>query len=507
MIRKCACVALSFAAVSTARADDNVIWRAARGRSAGAQTVSGAATPLANLAADPPAAEAKAIPQGGDAPKPTPVLPAPTPVEGAGPAFGGPVYSSDSDPAVTIGMPTACGGNVSWKAATVEQRAPRVEATAEYLLWWSKAQSAGPLLLSTSPPNGANGVPGAVPGAIPLLRAGDLGNNFRDGVRFGVTYWLDDCASYGFEGRIFFTGDRSDQFRTSSAQFPNGLYRPFIAANPGLPGPFSELVTAPGVTAGTFTASNTSNFWGAEVNYRDNIWQSCDCDNRWRVDLLAGFRYLHLDESLTVNENYTLLSPATSTNITSAGPVVVTEPAGTHVVITDSFATHNDFYGGQIGTTVGYRNDRWTVDLRATVALGTNHERLDIAGGQMRTPPGGAPQFFQGGLLALPTNSGQFTRDVFAVAPEVGLTFGYQVTDHVRAFVGYNFLYLSNVIRPNDQIDPVLDVNFIPRFLPTVGNPPMPVTIPSVFPPRPEARLNETDFWAQGVNFGVEFRW
>jgi hypothetical protein len=403
--------------------------------------------------------------------------------------------------------PMATGAETIWHgngdpalATTIgtSDRAPRLEVSAEYLLWWSKRPNQGPPLLTTSPPNGVNGVPGAVPGSTVLLNAGDVGDTFRDGVRFGLTYWLDDCASHGFDGRIFFTGNRTDTFQATSNQFPNGLFRPFFIANPvvagGPPmGEFREVVTAPGSTAGAFIAQNQSDFWGAEANYRDNLWSSCDCGTSLRVDLLAGFRYLHLGESLSMTENVTRLTAST---------MFPDEVAGTHIVNQETFATHNDFYGGQIGTAVNYRRDRWTVDLRTTVALGTSHEELDINGAQVRTIPGGPTLVLPGGLFALPTNIGHFSRDVFAVAPEVGLNVGYQVTDHLRAFVGYNFLYWSNVIRPGDQIDRVLDVNNIPRFV----NVP-PGTIPAVFPPRPEARFNDSDFWAQGVNLGVEFRW
>jgi hypothetical protein len=376
--------------------------------------------------------------------------------------------------------------------------APRIEATAEYLLWWSKRPNSGVPLLTTSPPNGANGVPGAVPGSTVLLSAGDLGSSFRDGARFGLTYWLDDCASYGFEGRIFFTGDRTDSFQATSAEFPNGLFRPFFAANPIVPGgpplgEFREVVTSPGSTAGNFTAQNKSQFWGAEVNYRDNICSTCNCGSSIRADLLAGFRYLNLNESLTMTEDVTRLT---------ASPMFPDEVAGTHILNSERFATDNNFYGGQLGTSVSYRNDRWTADLRATVALGTTDERLNIDGSQIRAIPGGQTLVLRGGLLALPTNIGEFNRNVFSVVPEVGLNVGYQLTDHIRTFVGYNFLYWSNVIRPGDQIDRVIDINNIPRFV----NVP-PGTIPAVFPPRPEARFNDTDFWAQGVNFGVEFRW
>ena len=72
---------------------------------------------------------------------------------------------------------------------------------------------------------------------------------------------------------------------------------------------------------------------------------------------------------------------------------------------------------------------------------------------------------FAGGLLALPgANIGRYTQSKFAVVPEAGVKIGYHLTPNLRLAVGYNFLYLSSVLRPGDQIDTGLDVTRIPNF-------------------------------------------
>ena len=48
--------------------------------------------------------------------------------------------------------------------------------------------------------------------------------------------------------------------------------------------------------------------------------------------------------------------------------------------------------------------------------------------------------------------------DKFAVVPEVGFNVGYQVTPHLKFFVGYSMLYWSRVLRAGDQVDPMIDV-------------------------------------------------
>src|SRR5262249_21489944 len=174
------------------------------------------------------------------------------------------------------------------------------------------------------------------------------------------------------------------------------------------------------------------------------------CD--YKVDVLGGFRYLDLDESITIQENIQGLAgaPAPFTN------------AQTTVV--DRFATHNQFYGGQLGVDSEFRRGAWSLGLRGKLGLGNTPQRLTIDGSERIVAPDGTVQNFRGGLLALPSNIGQYSRDKFSVVPEVGFNLGYQLTEHLRVSVGYNFLYWTNVLRPGNQIDRVLDVTQIPNF-------------------------------------------
>ena len=82
-----------------------------------------------------------------------------------------------------------------------------------------------------------------------------------------------------------------------------------------------------------------------------------------------------------------------------------------------------------------------------------------------------------------------------AMLPELATNVGLYLTPRLRWTVGYTFFYLSNVVRPGDQVD--LDVNT--QFLP----PPEPITGLR----RPDFVFRTTDFWAQGLNTGLDFRW
>lgn len=88
--------------------------------------------------------------------------------------------------------------------------------------------------------------------------------------------------------------------------------------------------------------------------------------------------------------------------------------------------------------------------------------------------------------------------------PEVGFTLGYQVCSWCRATVGYNFLYWSNVIRPGGVIDRGVNATYQPfsPISPTFTQNGVVAGVPA----RP-AVFNGSDFWAQGLTLGLEFRW
>ena len=171
-------------------------------------------------------------------------------------------------------------------------------------------------------------------------------------------------------------------------------------------------------------------------------------------------------------------------------------PVGSTMTVRDRFKTNNDFYGAQAGIDYEFKRDKLSVGLRSSVALGNTHERLSVAGTQVVAIAGANPQAFTGGLLALNSNIGTRRDDRFSVAPEATLRLGYQMSEHIKLTAGYDFLYWTNVIRPGDQIDRILDVNRIPNF--RTGS-----TIAEV---RPAPLFNTTDFWAQGINVGIELR-
>jgi hypothetical protein len=352
----------------------------------------------------------------------------------------------------------------------------RIWVSAEYLLWWIKDDHVPPLV--TAGPPGSSGILGT-PGTT-VVFGGDVDHEEFSGGRFTVGFWLDECQTHGLETEVFFLGSRSSNFVAGGPGTATGptVARPVINAITGAE--TAELVSAAGVVSGTIQVTEHSRLWGIEENFLCNLCCSC-CS---RVDFLAGFRYLQLDEGLAIREDL-LVNPS------------VPGIGGSTIGVVDQFDTHNRFYGGQIGARAQYWRGNTCFNVTGKVALGETHEVIGINGTTVFTLPGAAPVAVPGGVLALPSNSGHFSRDEFAVVPEVGFNVGYMVTPRVCVYLGYTFLYWSDVVRPGDQIDRVVNLTQLPTNL-------GPGTL--VGPARPAVLFKETDFWAQGINLGVEFR-
>jgi hypothetical protein len=343
----------------------------------------------------------------------------------------------------------------------------------------------GPADPTQVPPPGALGAAGT---------AGLFGGNSLDhdpfsGGRFTAGYWLNCPQTVGVEASYFFLGQRSSDFRAVSSGAPGSavIARPFFDVSSGLPN--SELIAFPGLAGGTVQVHSTTRLQGAEANLLYNLCCSCDscCDccgpaRGYRLDLLGGFRYLDLREGLGVVEN---------TQVLPGAPVF----SGDALNAFDQFDTRNQFYGGQLGVRAEVRQNHLFANVTGQVALGDTHQTVDINGATTITPPGGLAAIRPGGLLALPGNSGHFSRDDFSVVPEVGVNVGYQFTNNLRVFVGYNFLYWSNVVRPGDVIDLRMNSTLVPTSL---APPSGPAASPFAF--------RSSDFWAQGISFGAELR-
>ncbi|MGB6045224.1 MAG: BBP7 family outer membrane beta-barrel protein, partial [Pirellulales bacterium] len=272
-----------------------------------------------------------------------------------------------------------------------------------------------------------------------------------------------------------FFGFEREGTRFDGVSNPPGsiLWRPFFDADPGVLAPNAQEADA-------ISVASSSELYSANALYRHN-WK-CDYDEcgcrGYRVDFLAGYRHLRLNEELAIYET------------ASFAPSVFD--------IEDRFHTDNRFDGGEIGVVGRYYRDDWSFELLAKIALGNNHQTVRVFGEEITTTPPGPPTIRNGGLLAQPTNIRSETRNEFAVLPELNAEVGYLLTDNFRLTFGYTFLWLSHAVRPGDQIDPVVDGRFL-----------NPNLVPPFVPPatRPAPRFTPSSLWAQGLNAGLEWRY
>jgi hypothetical protein len=126
-------------------------------------------------------------------------------------------------------------------------------------------------------------------------------------------------------------------------------------------------------------------------------------------------------------------------------------------------------------------------------------EVVNVTGGFASNPPlfPTATAATPAGFYALPSNIARHTQTGFAVVPEVTANVGYNITYNIRAYLGYSFLYIDNVARPGTQIDHAISTAQSPVL---GGNPNIPLTAQTV----PAFSFTRTDFWAQGLNLGLQ---
>jgi hypothetical protein len=378
------------------------------------------------------------------------------------------------------GLPRARQALVS----TVGRGQGRLQVTGEYLLWFVRAGGA-PDLVTTSSPQ-FNGILGQ--GDTRTLFGGPgqvLNNTMHSGARFGALYYLPGNR-WGVEGNIWFLGRNGSSFLSDTDQNPL-LARPFVNANTGQQ--FSELVAAPGLATGAVSVTSGTSLWGADVNFRRGLF----CGPCSRLDALVGFKFANLSEDITIAEQFVR---------TPNSNLLVGAPFAAAGLIEDKFETVNNFYGVNLGLAGELRRGRWFVNGRATVGLGTIYQSATITGSQRIITDTGGLLTERSGLLAIDgANAGTFTRPRFGVSPEVGLTLGMYITPRLRFGVGYGFQYLNRVLRPGNIIDPLVDVTRVPNF---PVNPPVAQLRGT---PRPALQLRETDFFAQGITFSLNWTW
>jgi Putative beta barrel porin-7 (BBP7) len=345
---------------------------------------------------------------------------------------------------------------------------------AEYLLWWTKGMESPPLV-TTSPAGTAQAAAGVLgqAGTSILFGNNDLVDGSRSGAKITFGRWLDSEQRHGVEANYMRLGSTTDSFNAGLNDF-NILARPFFdtVAN----AEDSRLIAFPGLVQGTLNVAASTELQSFELLYRHDGRESWGC----HIDWIAGYRFVELKDRLGINESTTSLS----------GPTT-----GTTFALIDQFDTRSTFHGAEFGLAGDWEiDDCWSIETIAKVAIGGNTYRSDIAGQTTTTDTGGGATTAQGGLLTQGTNIGNSRWTQFGAISEFGLTLRREWAYNVSTTFGYNFLYWSNVARASEQVDTTVNTSQIPPGA-LVGT------------ARPTVRRRTNDFWAQGLRFGLEYRY
>lgn len=393
----------------------------------------------------------------------------------------GTVHVIDSAPhapaAVAESGPGCASGSCAVEAPCVEPGT--LWGNVEYLLWWIR-DSRAPIVIGTAPGSLANTNPFPPGSIMPFIGGGrNVDYQEHNGGRITLGTWLDCDHVWGVNAGYFQLEHKVRGAHAASSGDP--------ILGPVFFDPTNSLETiilfsTPGERSSTADAFSNERLWGAEANVTMKTVRVFSS----RTDLLFGFRYLNFDEGFT----------STATTTITQGPP---QDIGFGISVFDRFGTHNQFYAPQVGFVSDYKNGAWDINLGFRFAMGCMHETARIDGGTTFITPGQPDQHFVGGVLAQPTNIGHYEHNKFAVLPEVTLTLGYQVTNNIRAFFGYNYLYVSSLARAGSTIDTTVTPTQIHSLAAFDPNAP-PAT-------RPVFRFHGDDFWAQGLTFGAEIRY
>lgn len=364
---------------------------------------------------------------------------------------------------------------------------PRLWLDPEVVLWRIRKGNIAAPLVTTGPLNSL-GVIGRA--GTSVLTDNKVDYDTFAGARLMMGVWYDDSHFCGLEGGFTWLGNQgeSQTFSSSSAGTPI-LSRPFRDAATG--NEAVRAVSLPGSFSGTVSVNSDFSAWGGEVS--PVVLRLSHGESHYLYGMI-GFKYFNLNEQLVISDRVTNLAGGQSNfNGRSLG-------LGAQMSVTDSFDASNDLYGGQLGARFGFDRGRFFLDMTTKLGLMHNHQVLVASGGTavLAPPLFRRPTSVPLGLLVGPFNARQESQASFAVMPELNLQIGYQLTTRMSIFLGYNFLYISSVIRPGDQIDRRVNAAMAPSS-PTFGA--------AVLARQPAPVFVKDEFSANGVSIGLALRY
>jgi len=386
----------------------------------------------------------------------------------------------------------------------------------DYLFWTvKKSPLPEPLLTIASL---SDPLPGALgqPGTKRLLGNRKIDMGWQNGFLIGLGAWIEKGRWMGFESNFFLLPRKSQKQSVHTSGEPGSLNIAVpifdvtglwgLNGVPGeaifiLPGP----LFGPGFE-GRFSLKISSRLQGVELNAIINFANLSTIS----FDFLGGFRWLQLRESLSF-AGQTAALPNSSI-------------AEGFYNFRDGLLTNNNFFGAQIGLKACYSREKFGLMSFAKVAAGPMNQNIRIRG-TSRTSDGNlfystkntANRFLSGGIFAQPTNHGLQRQSCFAAAFEAGTKLFFRLTESFEIGLGYNFLGVTSIARPGDQIDRKINPTrtaLAEASRESVGIGP---TVPVLFgssaaaplpfgSKRPKVKRCLSNFWVQGLTISLDLK-
>ena len=456
----------------------------------------------------------------------------------------GPVGGFGPPPSPTYPVPGPYGQQ-TWQPAppgpndaTGYGAAPRWWVEGEYLLWGVRGLRTPPLLTTSAPTDA-----GIVGRTTTLVLAGgpdrELSFKVLNGMRLGAGFFGDADRRFGFVLSGHFTEEKpfTREFGGLNTAGLPVLARPFVDVNGA---PSAIVLSGPDNAAAFARVRATNSTFGIEPAALINLYRA-EPGSRliWSIDAIVGYRFLQVKEELSVR-TISQLDQNVSTPIFVTGPFGVVAQVGVNqgsatanfagaqvfgpvvLDVRDSFRVQNRLNGGVLGLKFEGRYGLFTTSFTGKVSLGTMSSRvevngfsnfLDLTGRSGGLPGSGANVILGqngrvfganigaggalGGVLANSGNIGVFTRDRFTAVPEIGGNIGVAVTGGMTVYVGSQFMFFPDVIRPGSLINPVVNSSSIPGS-PNYGN---------GGALNPGVTVRTESLWIGGATFGAMFRY
>lgn len=372
--------------------------------------------------------------------------------------------------------PGACSEPVADLALSAPEACGHFYAEVEFLLRWFKPVCASVPVVAIGNPQAP--IPGALgqPGTQVVV-GGDPPHKFEFPATPGLQLtagWSRGDGAIGLEvsGFLMEQAANSQHFAADPTGFPHS-YLPYQAPDNR---PQALPSTIPGVVTGSSLAVGSTKLWGVESDLTVPFTLPCE-GYRLHGRFLVGGRYLDLTDRVRISNALRLV----------ADPSAFAFGA-------DQFSTHNRFAGPQVGTTLGLGWGQWSVALTTKLAAGLTHQLHNIEGAPLLGGSVVSPLLVPGPLLVQPSNVGRESARRVTLVPEIGVTTQLALTSWCSVSLGYSLLYWNKVLCPGDQMSPLVNPTQLPFRGPVQG------------PLDPKPVFVHTDYFAQGLNLGLELR-